>query len=146
MRVVVEAGDDDARFFIDDGGVVVVGNDQLADVFRTEARRFGGYCDKFEVGGFPEDGLFMANHNELVGKFANGNTAVANNEQIVSGIASGVREAVRDELAPYLRSIASTNEVIAEKDIEVSSNGIFKSVRNSARTYKRTTGQEAFSF
>ena len=55
VRVVVEAGDDDARFFIDDGGVVVVGNDQLADVFRTEARRFGGYCDKFEVCGFQSE-------------------------------------------------------------------------------------------
>lgn len=47
----------------------------------------------FATGGFPEDGLFFANHNELVGKFTNGKTAVANNEQIVSGIASGVRDA-----------------------------------------------------
>lgn len=47
----------------------------------------------FATGGFPEDGLFFANHNEMVGKFTNGKTAVANNEQIVSGIASGVRDA-----------------------------------------------------
>ena len=40
----------------------------------------------FQVGGFPEDGLFMANHNELVGQFSNGKTAVANNEMIVAGI------------------------------------------------------------
>lgn len=40
----------------------------------------------FQVGGFPEDGLFMANHNELVGQFSNGETAVANNEMIVAGI------------------------------------------------------------
>lgn len=37
-------------------------------------------------GGFPEDGLFMANHNELVGQFSNGRTAVANNAQIQAGI------------------------------------------------------------
>lgn len=37
-------------------------------------------------GGFPEDGLFFANHNELVGKFNNGKTAVANNLQIQIGI------------------------------------------------------------
>ena len=37
-------------------------------------------------GGFPEDGLFYANHNELVGKFNNGRTAVANNEDISKGI------------------------------------------------------------
>lgn len=47
----------------------------------------------YATGGFPEDGLFFANHNEMVGKFTNGKTAVANNAQIVSGIASGVRDA-----------------------------------------------------
>jgi hypothetical protein len=40
----------------------------------------------FQIGGFPEDGLFMANHNELVGQFSNGKTAVASNEMIVEGI------------------------------------------------------------
>ena len=41
---------------------------------------------KYEAGGFPEDGLFFANHSELVGKFSNGKTAVANNKQITDGI------------------------------------------------------------
>ena len=45
-------------------------------------------------GGFPEDGLFMANHGELVGQFSNGRTAVANNEQIIEGIKAGVYDAV----------------------------------------------------
>ena len=49
---------------------------------------------KFARGGFPEDGLFMANHNELVGSFSNGRTAVANNEQIIQGISAGVYNAV----------------------------------------------------
>lgn len=49
---------------------------------------------KFATGGFPEDGLFFANHNELVGQFSNGKTAVANNAQIVEGIKEGVYEAV----------------------------------------------------
>lgn len=40
----------------------------------------------YAMGGFPEDGFFYANHNELVGKFSNGRTAVANNEQITTGI------------------------------------------------------------
>lgn len=47
----------------------------------------------YAQGGFPEDGLFMANHGELVGKFSNGRTAVANNEQITEGIAKAVYEA-----------------------------------------------------
>ncbi|MDE7446171.1 MAG: hypothetical protein K2N15_10805 [Lachnospiraceae bacterium] len=49
---------------------------------------------KFATGGFPEDGLFMANHGELLGKFANGRTAVANNEQITTGIENAVYRAM----------------------------------------------------
>ena len=48
---------------------------------------------KFARGGFPEDGLFYANHSELVGKFSNGKNAVANNAQIIDGIANGVYQA-----------------------------------------------------
>lgn len=59
-------------------------------------------------GGFPEDGLFMANHGELVGKFANGKTAVANNEQIVEGIRQGVRDANSDEV----RLLREQNELL----------------------------------
>lgn len=50
--------------------------------------------DWYANGGFPEDGLFMANHGEMVGQFSNGKTAVANNEQIVEGIKQGVYEAM----------------------------------------------------
>lgn len=53
-----------------------------------------GHISTFATGGFPEDGLFMANHGELVGKFSNGKTAVANNAQIVEGIEAGVYRAV----------------------------------------------------
>lgn len=53
----------------------------------------------YKNGGFVEDGLFMMNHNELIGQFANGQTAVANNEQIISGIESGVFRAVTSALA-----------------------------------------------
>lgn len=50
----------------------------------------------YATGGFPEDGLFFANHSEMVGKFSNGKTAVANNEQIVEGIKRGVSEAMNE--------------------------------------------------
>ncbi len=50
----------------------------------------------YATGGFPEDGLFFANHSEMVGKFSNGKTAVANNEQIVEGIKRGVSEAMSE--------------------------------------------------
>ncbi len=77
----------------------------------------------FQTGGFPEDGLFMANHNELVGQFDNGKTAVANNEQIVDGISQGVRQAVADLLEPYLSELVSSNREIADKDSTVNIDG-----------------------
>lgn len=78
---------------------------------------------KYSVGGFPEDGLFFANHNEMVGQFSNGKTAVANNEQIVAGITAGVREAVADVLAPYLSQIAENTRETADKDTSISLDG-----------------------
>lgn len=48
----------------------------------------------YATGGFPEDGLFFANSGELVGQFSNGRTAVANNDQITTGIAMAVEPAV----------------------------------------------------
>ena len=48
----------------------------------------------FATGGFPEDGLFFANSGEMVGQFSNGKTAVANNDQIVTGITQGVYSAM----------------------------------------------------
>ena len=54
---------------------------------------------KYATGGFPEDGLFYANHNELVGKFSNGKTAVANNEQITKGFYQAAFQAFSDAFA-----------------------------------------------
>ena len=63
--------------------------------------------DWYANGGSPEDGLFMDNHNELVGKFSNGKTAVANNEQIVQGIQSGFTSAIANAIVPYLVQIVN---------------------------------------
>ncbi len=48
----------------------------------------------FATGGFPEDGMFYANSSELVGRFSNGRTAVANNAQIIEGIENAVYRAM----------------------------------------------------
>lgn len=77
---------------------------------------FADLIPAYVNGGFPEDGLFYANHNELVGQFSNGDTAVANNDQIVAGIKAGVKEAVAEVLAPYLRDIRDNTRETADKD------------------------------
>lgn len=56
---------------------------------------------KYATGGFLEDGLFTMNQGEIAGRFNNGRSVVANNQQIVDGIAQGVYQAMmqanRDE-------------------------------------------------
>lgn len=95
----------------------------------------------FQVGGFPEDGLFMANHNELVGQFSNGKTAVANNEQIVEGISQGVRQAVADLLEPYLAELVNSNREIADKDSTINIDG-----RELVRATDERRNRNGFSF
>lgn len=95
----------------------------------------------YEVGGFPEDGLFFANHNELVGQFDNGRTAVANNANIQSGIKEGVKEAVAEILAPYLQQIADNTRETADKDFSVDVDG-----RSLVNAYDRRKSRNGFSF
>lgn len=76
----------------------------------------------FASGGFPDRGeLFMARESgttEMVGSFGS-RTAVANNDQIVAGIATGVRAAVAEVVIPYLDDLVTSNREIAAKDVSV---------------------------
>ena len=74
---------------------------------------------RFAQGGYPEDGLFYANHNELVGQFSNGKTAVANNEQIVEGITEGVSSA-NEETNQLLTTLIGIGKQLLAKDSTVS--------------------------
>ena len=87
----------------------------------------------YAAGGFPEDGLFMANHGELVGQFSNGNTAVANNEQIIAGIERGVYNAVTSAMA---------NKGGNESVVKVFLDGkqISNAVTRNQRSTERATG------
>ncbi len=89
---------------------------------------------KFSNGGFPEDGLFLANHKELVGKFANGKTAVANNEQIIEGIKAGVYSAVVDALQTVPQN-SGVAEIIVRTDESTIVNTAIKGInRETTRT------------
>ena len=84
-----------------------------------------GRIPEFAEGGFPEMGeLFVARESgpEFVGSVG-GRTAVANNDQIVSGIAAGVRDAIVEVLTPYLDDLTATNREIADKDTSIQLDG-----------------------
>ena len=80
---------------------------------------------RFKDGGFPdgEDGLFFANHSEMIGKFSNGKTAVANNDQIVDGISDGVYSANQEQnriLLQILQEVRNSNSGSTRCDVNIS--------------------------
>lgn len=83
---------------------------------------------QFATGGFPEDGLFMANHNELVGSFSNGKTAVANNQEITQGIYEAVLQAMRE---------SGGKEITIEMDGYEVAKGVTKRQNNFGQTIVR---------
>ena len=99
-----------------------------------------GKLPTFQTGGFPEDGLFMANHNELVGKFSNGKTAVANNEQITKGIEEAAYRGMARALANADFGSHATLEIKGDPS------GMFKVMQKQANQYEKSTGRKAFGY
>ena len=95
----------------------------------------------FAQGGFPESGqTFIARENgipEMVGTIGR-RTAVANNEQIVESVASGVAEA-NSEQNILLREQNSLLRALLEKDIGVYLDG--RSLSKSVDKYKNEQGR-----
>ena len=94
----------------------------------------------YATGGFPETGqMFIAREAgaEMVGNIGR-RTAVANNDQIVSGIAGGVAEANEEQNA-LLREQNSLLRAILDKDSGVYLDG--KSLTNSVEKYQRERGR-----
>lgn len=95
---------------------------------------------KFAEGGFPEQGqMFIAREAgaEMVGSIGR-RTAVANNDQIVAGIAGGVAEA-NEEQNVLLREQNSLLRALLEKDSGVYLDG--KNLANSVEKYQRERGR-----
>ena len=89
-----------------------------------------GIVPSFASGGFPEDGLFLANHGEMVGRFANGKTAVVNNQEITAGIAQAVYQAIVDANGSLTSSPVS---VSVEVDGETIARAVAKGSAASGR-------------
>lgn len=107
---------------------------------------------QFATGGFPEDGLFMANHTEFIGRFSNGKTAVANNTQITEGISSAVQAGNQENnmlMRQEINLLQRQNDIlmgILQKKFGISQNDIGKAARNYSREYFNRTGNSAYDF
>lgn len=113
------------------GGSIRIGN------FSFSLPRFN--LQWYAKGGFPETGqLFVANENgpEMIGKMGHRNT-VANNNQIVDGIKTGVFEAVLDAFnaSGILDRDDSEKEVTLEFTLKADSETLYKVVRKGKKKY-----------
>lgn len=111
-----------------------------------------GNIPTFATGGFPEDGWFRANQGEIMGKFDNGKSVVANNQQITDGIADAVYRGNQENnslMRQEIEILQSQNELllgILQKETGISANDLFRSVQKTARQYNQRTGRPAFDF
>ena len=95
----------------------------------------------FATGGFPEDGMFFANRDELIGKFG-GKSAVVNNYQIETGIEEATYRG-------YLRAQRETNnDSLLREILKAIKDG--KSIkidgREIVRAYDSRKSRNGFSF
>lgn len=106
----------------------------------------------YAQGGFPEDGWFRANHGEIMGRFDNGKSVVANNNQITDGISSAVYKGNQEGnslLKQEINILRQQNlllQAILEKEFGITDEQIGNSARRYAQDYMRRTGEEAYSF
>ena len=95
---------------------------RLEETLKKRAR-FGRYA----AGGFPEDGWFRASHGEIMGQFDNGQSVVANNQQITSGIANAVYPAVYNAMIAAMASSGGNGGDIV---VQIDGENVFRVVRD----------------
>lgn len=107
---------------------------------------FPGYA----LGGFPEDGWFRASRGEIMGRFDNGQSVVANNMQITQGISDAVQRG-NQQLVAYLQQevneLRQQNEylrTIASKEFGITEKQIGQASQRFARDYSNRTGRPAY--
>lgn len=94
----------------------------------------------YKTGGFPEDGLFMANRSELVGKFSNGKTAVANNEQITQGFADGITKTLAPAIYSAVKQAVSEMPTQGNADVYLDGKKVSETVVGHINKISKSRG------
>lgn len=101
---------------------------------------FASKLPTYSTGGFPEDGLFMANHGELVGKFNNGKTAVANNEQITTAFAQAITNTLAPAIYAAVSQAVSENQSQQTEDVYLDGTKLTTTIMGKAEQIARSRG------
>lgn len=101
---------------------------------------FASKLPTYSTGGFPEDGLFMANHGELVGKFNNGKTTVANNEQITTAFAQAITNTLAPAIYAAVSQAVSENQSQQTGDVYLDGTKLTTTIMGKAEQITRSRG------
>lgn len=93
----------------------------------------------FANGGFPEDGWFRASHGEMMGKFDNGKSVVANNKQITTGISEAVAPAVYAATKAAIKEELS-NANVGGGDVYLDATKVTTAIMNNAKKISKNKG------
>lgn len=93
----------------------------------------------FANGGFPEDGWFRASHGEMMGKFDNGKSVVANNRQITTGISEAVAPAVYAATKAAIKEELS-NVNVGGGDVYLDGTKVTTAIMNNAKKISKNKG------
>ena len=93
----------------------------------------------FANGGFPEDGWFRASHGEMMGKFDNGKSVVANNKQITTGISEAVAPAVYAATKAAIKEGLS-NANVGGGDVYLDGTKVTTAIMNNAKKISKNKG------
>ena len=112
--------------------------------------KFSGRIPTFATGGFPEDGWFRASRGEMMGKFDNGQSVVANNMQITEGISDAVYRGNQALLSVMQQELMETRQQnqylqqLLQKETGISYKDVGKASQKYAREYSNRTGKPAY--
>lgn len=83
--------------------------------------------------------MFSANHTEMVGRFANGKTAVANNDQISQGFAEAIYPAIYNAVKSAMVNSDTSNGNISVQ-INLDGEPIYKDIIKRTKERNGTFG------
>lgn len=102
-------------------------------------KKYGLNYETYANGGFPEDGWFRASHGEMMGKFDNGKSVVANNKQITTGISEAVAPAVYAATKAAIKEELS-NANVGVGDVYLDGTKVTTTIMNNAKKISKNKG------
>lgn len=102
-------------------------------------KKYGLNYETYANGGFPEDGWFRAKHGEMMGKFDNGKSVVANNKQITTGISEAVAPAVYAATKAAIKEELS-NANVGGGDVYLDGTKVTTAIINNAKKISKNKG------